>query len=152
MVSPAFILSLICSLLLTGMAWFSSLTALPLLRLISAENRKEAADTFKKRSTLLHFPLVTLELLTSFATLIFSVRSMSASAKAEHFINLYGLSFFLLLGIWGLSLGVLRRQRARFFESPSEKAYKTMEVSTLIRAGMWTLRSILIILSIAEKA
>jgi hypothetical protein len=152
MVSPAFILSLICSLLLTGMAWYNSVVTLPVLRLIALENRKQAGETFKKRSTLLHFPLVSLELLTSFATLIFSVRSMSASDKAEHFINLYGLSFFLLLGIWGISLGVLRRQRARFFENPSEKFYKSMELSTIIRACMWTFRSILIVLAIAEKA
>lgn len=151
MVSPAFILSLICSLLLTGMAWFSSVSTLPLLRWIPEDARKEASEGFKKRSTLLHFPLVSLELLSSFATLIFSVRSMSASDQAARFIQLYGLSFFILLAIWGISLGILRRQRAAFWGNPTEKNYKEMYITSLIRAGLWTFRSMLIIFSIALK-
>ena len=88
MVSPAFIVSLICSLLLSGISWYNSVATLPLLPLISEEKRAEAANTLKRRSTLLHLPLVSLELLTSFATLVFSVRSMAASEQSARFIQL----------------------------------------------------------------
>lgn len=151
MVSPAFVLSLICSLLLTGMAWYSTLVSLPMLRFISEGKQNEAAEALKKRSTLLLFPLVSLELLTSFATLIFSVRSMSASEQAARFIQLYGLSFFILFAIWGISLGLLRKQRSVFWKQGTDKHYHAMLVTSAIRAGLWTIRSLLILLSILLK-
>lgn len=152
MVSPAFIISLLCSLLLTGMAWHSSVVGLQAFQWIAKEHREDAAKMLQQRSTLVHLPLVSLELLTSFATLIFSVRSMSASPDAARFIQLYGLSFFLLLGIWGFSLMLLRKQRAVYWKQPEPATFRALQVSSFIRAGLWTLRSGLIIASIAVKA
>jgi len=152
MVSPAFIVSLICSLLLAGMSWFNAIATLPLFRFIPEEKRKEASDSFKNRSTLLHLPLVSLELLTSFATLIFSVRSMEASEQSARFIQMYGISFFMLLAIWGISLGLLRKQRSAFWANPNDKKFKELYYTSMVRAGLWTVRSLLILLSVAVKA
>ena len=151
MVSPAFIVSLICSLLLSGISWYNSVATLPLLPLISEEKRAEAANTLKRRSTLLHLPLVSLELLTSFATLVFSVRSMAASEQSARFIQLYGISFFILFGIWGISLGILRKQRLAFWNNPTEKHYTAMYLTSILRAALWTVRSLFIVLSVATK-
>lgn len=152
MVSPAFIISLLCSLILTGMAWYSSVVGLQVFQWIEKEHRDAAAKKLQQRSTLLHLPLVSLELLTSFATLIFSVRSMSASAEAARFIQMYGLSFFILLGIWAFTFMLLRKQRSAYFKQPEAATFKAFQVGSLIRAGLWTLRSGLIIASIAVKA
>jgi hypothetical protein len=65
---------------------------------------------------------------------------------------LYGLSFCLLLGIWGFSLMLLRKQRAAYWNQPEATTFRALQIGSFIRAGLWTLRSGLIIASIAVKA
>jgi hypothetical protein len=47
---------------------------------------------------------------------------------------------------------LLRKQRAAYWNQPEATTFRALQIGSFIRAGLWTLRSGLIIASIAVKA
>jgi hypothetical protein len=153
MFSPVFFIALIAALLLTGIAWYAALVYYPSFTYWQKEAIPLRGPLVHNRGFLLMFPLMSLELLTSFAVVIFSVKVLSADTPGgDSFLMMNGIAFFMLLAIWFISLALMRPARKQFFKQPDGKVHLQLIRIQYVRTGLWTLRAILMVLSVVQKA
>lgn len=126
---------------------------LSLLYLLAKEAIPLRGPLVHNRGFLLMFPLMSLELLTSFAVVIFSVKVLSADTPGgDNFLMMNGIAFFYALGYLVYFCGLNAACKETVFKQPDSKVHLQLIRIQYVRMGLWTLRAILMVLSVVQKA
>lgn len=125
--------------------WYLQLVQLPLIRMIGAEKFPAFYDQYKMKTTMLFFPIMTLEVFTSFAVLLSYAFQLGKVDKLENSFIVYGISFFLLLLLHLITFQFIIPLFKRLYKKFDENTCIKIVQYNYIRSIGWTVRAILIL-------
>lgn len=143
----AFIVSVITTFFSLAFMLYLQVVHLPVLKYIGAEAFKTYYDRYKMRMTILAFPVMTLEAITSLAVFLNYSARAGLAPGSENTLILYGISLFILPLMHLVTFKYIIPQYKKLKNNFEEKTCNRLLQLNLIRTVGWGLRVVLILLT-----
>lgn len=151
MISLAFIINLLVTLLLVAYGWFVQLVYFPSMAYWKRDDEKKTRF-YKDRMLLFTFPLMSLEVLTSIAILLGFTFKPTPGPSDNYYFNLYGVAFIFIILIYITSFQLIRPLINRFLKNGDFKALQQAVAWNWVRTLGWTIRFIVLFVTLISKS
>lgn len=151
MLSVAFIINVITTLLLVGITWFMQIVFFPLLRFYDTDKPDVFARTYRDRMMLLTFPLMSLEFLTGVTIMLAYAMVPKETEAAFRSYIIFGIAFLCMAINLLITFQMIRPLSRKFLEKPTLLVLKKLEQWNWVRTIIWTLRFLLLISTIFSR-
>lgn len=141
-----FALQLFATVAMTGIIWFVQVVHYPLFALIPDPHHAQYAVQHQRRTGLVVGPLMALELLTALLALFSSLRPSFVTRAGSY------AGCAMLAAIWLATAFVQVPAHNQLLSGMKEATVRRLVVTNWIRSIAWTVRSILLISSVARLA
>jgi|GEM_PF-5416788 len=145
MISIAFVINIIATLICVGITCFLQVVMYPMLKHIGAERFPAFYESYRLKMTTLSFPIMSLEAFTSIVVLLSYTFRQNITPQMQRSFTVYGISVFLLLIIHLATFQAIQPLLKRLSKNFDPKTCDQIVRWNIIRTAGWSLRAILIL-------